>query len=90
MLSEIFKITAVIKDQKTLLVRIFAVNGVHAAQPLAESCASADHLPELRLGTNFLEKDKIHTVGHIHARIHHVHGNGDHGHFLMLEILLFK
>ena len=75
--AEIFKIAAVIENQKAPLVRVQAVNLIDARQSLAQPRAAANHLPELRFGTHFFEEHQIDALGHVDAGVHHIHRHGD-------------
>ena len=76
-LAEEFKVAAIVKDQKTALVRIFPVNLVNTGKPFAQPSAPANHLPEFRFRTHLLEKYQIDALRHIDAGIHHVHRYGN-------------
>ena len=73
MFPEKFKVSAIIKDQETTLVRVFPVNLIQAGQALAQPGASPDHLPEFRLGTHLFEEHQIDRLRHVNSRIHHIH-----------------
>ena len=53
MLTEEFKVAAIVEDEEPplagVLPRLLPVDGINAAQILAETGTPANHLPELRL-----------------------------------------
>ena len=46
-------------------------------QPWTQTGAAPDHLPELRLAHDLLEKHQIQHLRHVNAGVQHIHGNGD-------------
>ena len=72
MRTEVFKVTAVVKNKEALFIGIFAVHLVGAGQSLAQARSTTDHLPEFRLGTYLFEKYKVNALRYIDAGIHHI------------------
>ncbi len=64
--SEKFKVAAEIEDVEFLFV--FAVE-----QAWTQASAATDHLPELGLAQNFLEKHEVKHLRYVDAGIKHIH-----------------
>ena len=64
------KVAAEVKNIELVLILT-----IH--QPRAQTGASPDHLPELRLAHDLLEKHQIQHLRHVNAGVQHIHGNGD-------------
>ena len=47
--TEVFKVSAIVKDEEPSLCRVFAVDLIDAGELLAETSTTPDHLPEFRL-----------------------------------------
>ena len=86
-LTEELEVAAPVEDEEALLVGMRPVEGVEHAQPLAQACAAADHLPELDLRAHLLEEHQVHDLRHVDASVHHVHRHGDHRQGLQLELV---
>ena len=82
MLAEIFKIAAVVENEKPPLVRVLPVDLIGAGQALTKPGAPSNHLPELGLGAHLLKEHQIHALGHVNACVHHVHGHRNVGGFV--------
>ena len=59
---------------------------VEEAARLLVAGAAADHLPELDAGLHRLHEHEVHDFGHVNAGVEHVHGDGDAGFVLLLEL----
>ena len=79
--TEEFKVSAEIKDIKLTLV--FPVDKTRT-QP----GSAADHLPELGLAHDLLEKDQVQDLRHIDAGIQHIYGNGNLRQLLRLRKII--
>ena len=66
--AEKLKVPAEVKDIK--FVFVLAVQ-----QSRAKACTAANHLPELCLAHDFLEKHKVQHFGHIDTCVQHIYGN---------------
>ena len=71
MLAEKVEVEAEVEDAEIVLV----VPG--SEQIGAEPRAAPDHLPELDPRVDRLEEDQVGHLGHVDARIEHVHGDRD-------------
>ena len=68
---EEFEILAVVEDFELRFV------AARSKEVGAQPRPSANHLPELGRTPHELEKDEVHNAHRIHARVHHINGNGD-------------